>query len=143
MNILFLCADRGIPLDGHKGAAAHVRQAAALGLVQAGDGGVVGEQAGGARQDLALGIDRDLPVQGDGGVPLHGLGLGVEVAQPLLDAAVAPGEQRVERREDAVELGVGRRRRGHGFFSLRVRRRSRPRFSSRRWRWASGFRSCA
>ena len=35
MNILYLCADRGIPIRGHKGAAVHVR-ALSDGLVQAG-----------------------------------------------------------------------------------------------------------
>src|SRR5262249_23564928 len=69
--------------------------------------------------DLALGVDLRVPGELCRAVPLLALRLLVEVAQPLLHAAVVPDVARVEGREDALELAVGpdrvvQDRLGHG-----------------------------
>src|SRR5262249_8376449 len=77
------------------------------------------------RQDVVLGIDVGIPRELCRPVPLVALRLLVEVAQPFLHVAIAPGVAGVEGREDGLELlvevlelvhGGGRERHGRGFW---------------------------
>src|SRR5438874_4472627 len=69
-------------------------------------GRVADERVDDVGDDAALGIDVGVPRQLRRPVPLVALRLLVEVAQPLLHAAVVPGVAGVERGEDGLQLLV-------------------------------------
>ena len=75
---------------------------------------VVAQRVDRGRDDLALRIDVGVPGELRGGVPLLALRLLVQLAQPVLDAAVVPDVARVERGQDRFELAVETRERVHG-----------------------------